>query len=165
MMDAYRHGWLQLPNAGKSGMTVADAISDYAERRKNRLKPSTLQNYEYIRDNRFSDLMTLDISEVTGEVLDEAVERELGQDSRKGGKLSPKTVIDAYNLVVSAIKKQRPDFTPSVTLPDMPRQFPLILPMDLLVPVLAGTDMELPCLLAMQYTLSASEIRGLTKSK
>ena len=56
MMDAYRHGWLQLPNAGKSGMTVADAISDYAERRKNRLKPSTLQNYEYIRDNRFPDL-------------------------------------------------------------------------------------------------------------
>lgn len=164
-MDAYRHGWLQLPNAGKSGMTVAQAITDYAERRKNRIKPSTYANYEYIRDNRFKDLMTLDISEVTSEALDKAVERELGQDSRKGGKLSPKTVIDAYNLVVSAIKKQRPDFTTAVTLPDMPRQFPVILPMEVLIPVLADTDMELPCLLAMQYTLSASEIRGLTKSK
>lgn len=146
-------------------MTVAQAITDYAERRKNRIKPSTYANYEYIRDNRFKDLMTLDISEVTSEALDKAVERELGQNSRKGGKLSPKTVIDAYNLVVSAIKKQRPDFTTAVTLPDMPRQFPVILPMEVLIPVLADTDMELPCLLAMQYTLSASEIRGLTKSK
>lgn len=163
-IEAYRRGWLALPNSGKS-MTVAEAITDYAEGRKNRVKPSTFANYEYIRDNRFKDLMTLDINQVTDEELDKAVERELGLISRKGGKLSPKTVVDAYNLVVSAIKKQRPDFKPVVALPDTPRQFPLILPMSVLVPVLADTDMELPCLLAMQYAMSASEIRGLTKSK
>ena len=164
-MDAYRHGYLPLPDNGKSGMTVAEAITNYADGKKNRVKPSTYANYEYIRDQRFSKLMEMDIAEVDDAALDVAVERELGLPSRKGAKLSPKTVIDAYNLVVTAIKKQRPDFKPSVALPDMPRQFPTILPMETLIPALAGTDIELPALLAMQYTLSASEIRGLTKSK
>lgn len=163
-IDAYKHGWLDLPNSER-GMTVAEAITEYAESRKNRVKPSTFANYEYIRDNRFSELMSVETADVTSETLDMAVERELGLPSRKGSKLSPKTVIDAYNLVVSAIKKQRPDFKPVVALPENPRKFPLILPIDKIVPVIADTDMELPCLLAMQYTLSASEIRGLTKSK
>ncbi len=163
-MDAYRHGWLELPSSGHS-MTVAEAITEYAESRRNRVKPSTFANYLYIRDKRFDELMSQEVDDVTSEMLDMAVERELGLPSRKGSKLSPKTVIDAYNLVVSAIKKQRPDFKPVVALPDLPRQFPVILPMEVLVPVLADTDMELPCLLAMQYTLSSSEIRGLTKSK
>lgn len=163
-MDAYRNGYLALPNTER-GMTVAEAITEYAESRQNRVKPSTFANYEYIRDVRFETLMAMPVNEVTNEVLDKAVERELGLPSRKGGRLSPKTVIDAYNLVVSAIKKQRPDFKPVVALPENPRKFPLILPIDKIVPVIADTDMELPCLLAMQYTLSASEIRGLTKSK
>ena len=164
-IDAYRHGWLSLPDDGKKGMTVAEAVTDYADGKKNRIKPSTLANYEYIREHRFKDLMTLDINQVTSGELDRAVEWELGLASRRGGKLSPKTVIDAYNLVVTAIKKQRPDFTPVVALPEQPRKFPTILPMEKIIPVLAGTDMELPGLLAMQYTLSISEIRGITKSK
>lgn len=163
-MDAYRHGWLELPNVER-GMTVAEAITEYAESRRNRVKPSTFANYLYIRDKRFTELMPQEVGDVTSEMLDMAVERELGLPSRKGSKLSPKTVIDAYNLVVSAIKKQRPDFKPVVALPENPRKFPLILPMDVIIPAVADTDMELPCLLAMQYTLSASEIRGLTKSK
>ena len=163
-IDAYKHGWLELPNKGQD-ITVAEAITEYAESRKNRVKPSTYANYFYIRDQRFRELMKESVTSVTSEMLDMAVERELGLPSRKGAKLSPKTVIDAYNLVVSAIKKQRPDFKPVVALPENPRKFPLILPIDKLVPVFADTDMELPCLLAMQYTLTASEIRGLTKSK
>lgn len=162
--DAYRRGYLPLPKK-PSGTTVADALTAYAESRKNRLKPSTYENYFYIRDHRFTELMAMDIAKVTNEVLDAAVERELGLDSRKGGKIKPKTVIDAYNLVISAIKKQRPDFSPSVTLPEDPRKFPVVLPPEKIIPAIAGTDMELPCLLAMQYAFSASEIRGLLKSE
>lgn len=162
--DAYRRGYLPLPKKA-SGSTVADAVAAYAESRKNRLKPSSYENYFYIRDNRFTELMKMDVSEVTNEVLDAAVERELGLPSRKGGTISPKTVIDAYNLVVTAIKKQRPDFLPSVTLPTLQRKFTDILPPDKIIPVIDKTDMELPCLLALQYAMSASEIRGLTKSK
>lgn len=162
--DAYRRGYLPLPKKA-SGSTVADAVAAYAESRKNRLKPSSYENYFYIRDHRFTELMKMDISEVTNEVLDAAVERELGLPSRKGGTISPKTVIDAYNLVVTAIKKQRPEFLPSVTLPTLQRKFTDILPPDKIIPVIDKTDMELPCLLALQYAMSASEIRGLTKSK
>jgi integrase len=162
--DAYRRGYLPLPKKA-SGSTVADAVTAYAESRKNRLKPTSYENYFYIRDNRFTELMKMDASEVTNEVLDAAVERELGLPSRKGGTISPKTVIDAYNLVVTAIKKQRPDFLPSVTLPTLQRKFTDILPPDKIIPVIDKTDMELPCLLALQYAMSASEIRGLTKSK
>lgn len=162
--DAYRRGYLPLPKKA-SGSTVADAVTAYAESRKNRLKPSSYENYFYIRDHRFTELMKMDISEVTNEVLDAAVERELGLPSRKGGTISPKTVIDAYNLVVTAIKKQRPEFLPSVTLPALQRKFTDILPPDKIIPVIDKTDMELPCLLALQYAMSASEIRGLTKSK
>lgn len=163
-VDAYKHGWLALPKTDK-GMMVAEAVADFAEGRKNRHKASTTANYDYVIRCRFQELMKMDVSEVTSGDLDKAVERELGLPSRKGGTISPKTVIDAYNLVVSAIKKQRPDFKPVVALPDTPRQFPVILPINVLIPVLANTDMELPCLLAMQYAMSASEIRGLTKSK
>ena len=162
--DAYRHGYLPLPNKC-NGMTVAQAVAEYAESRKNRHKASTSSNYDYIIRCRFKELMEKDVMEVDEDILDKAVERELGLPSRKGGTIAPKTVIDAYNLVISAIKKQRPDFEPVVALPDIPRQFPVVLPMSTVVPVLAGTDMELPGLLAMQYAMSASEIRGLTKSK
>lgn len=163
-MEAYRHGWLELPNVER-GMTVDQAITEYAESKQNRHKPSTQSNYDYVRRCRFKELMKLNVNDVTSEVLDEAIEHELGLKSRRGGKLSPKTVVDAYNVVITAIKKQRPGFAPVVALPDVPRQFPVILPMSTIVPLIAGTDMELPCLLAMQYAMSASEIRGLTKSK
>ena len=162
--EAYRRGYIPLPKKA-SGVTVYDALTAYAESRKNRLSPKTYENYFYIRDHRFSELMSVDVDSVTSEMLDAAVERELGLDSRKGGKLSPKTVIDAYNLVISAIKKRRPDFHPSVTLPENPRKFYDILPLEKVVHVIKDTDMELPCLLAMQYAMSASEIRGLTKSE
>lgn len=68
-------------------------------------------------------------------------------------------------LVASVMHKYAPDTETQVRLPEIQRTFPDLVPPDQIVAAIMGTDIELPCLLAMWLSLSMSEIRGLTKSK
>lgn len=146
-------------------ITVAQAIDKYVESKRNRLKARTIEQYEYIRDHRFEGLMQSKIGEVDSSVIDAAIEAELDKPSRKGGKIKPKTVIDAYGLVATVLKKYVKDIDIDVSLPELQRSFITVLPPEEVYPAVKGSDIELPCLLAMWLGMSMSEIRGLTKSK
>lgn len=159
-----------LIEAAKSGpkvepMLLKDAITKYIDSRRNRVKARTVQQYEYIRDHRFQDIMQLDVHKITSDDLDEAVEKELNTLSRKGGTVSPKTVIDAYELIATVLRKYVKGIELDVDLPSNPRKFRTVLSPEEIYPAIKGTDIELPCLLAMWFTFSMSEIRGFTKSK
>ena len=146
-------------------LLLKDAITKYIDGRRNRVKTRTVQQYEYIRDHRFQELMKLDVHKITNDDLDEAIEREMNKLSRKGGTVAPKTVIDAFALISTVLHKYAKDLQIDVDLPSNPRKFRTILPPEEIYPAIKGTDIELPCLLAMWFTFSMSEIRGFTKSK
>lgn len=146
-------------------MTLSEAITKYIESRTNRLDATSKQQYEYIRDNRFKDLMPLKLSEITDKKIDEAFDAELGKPSRKGGTLSKKTVNDALNLVKAVLRKYCEELEVTVEPAEIQRSFRFLLSIDQICAAVIGTNIELPVLLAMWLSLSASEIRGLTKSK
>ena len=146
-------------------ITVSDAITKYISSRRNRLQARTIEQYEYIRDKRFQELMKMPIGDVTSAAIDAAIEAELDKPSRKGGTIKPKTVIDAYNLVSTCLHKYVKGIDIDVTLPELQRSLVVVVPPEDIYPVIKDTDIELPCLLAMWLGMSMSEIRGLTKSK
>lgn len=146
-------------------LTLKEAVDNYIISRGNRLKDRSKEQYEYVRDNRFQALMPMKLAEITKERLDKAVEAELSKPSRKGGTISPKTVKDAYMLIVSVMHKCAPDVDTSVQLPEIQRSFPELIQPEQIFAAVVGTDVELACLLSMWLSLSMSEIRGLTKSK
>lgn len=143
---------------------LKDAIDKYIQERGARLRETSKANYEYIRDKRFQTLMSKRLSELTDIVCDTAIGEELALPSRRGGTISPKTVEDAFNLIATVIERYS-GRTVSVSMPEVQRKFPKMLTPNDAISVVKGTDLELPALLSMWLTLSASEIRGLTKSK
>lgn len=144
-------------------ITLSEAIDLYIADRPS-LKTTTKQNYEYIKKNRFPDLMRKKISTITGEDLEKARETESQKKSRKGGKLSPGTVNDALHLCTTVLAKYA-KLEADVSSLEEQRKFPNVLSPEKIYPAVKGTDIELPCLLAMWLGMSASEIRGLTKNK
>ena len=162
---AIRAGFLEARKKPED-ITVADAITKYITQHSSELKARSKEQYEYIRDKRFESLMQLRLSAVTEEKMNEAKQKELAKKSRKGGTLSPKTVNDAPNLVITVVNTYS-NGAPRVTVKkaEVQRKFKTILPPEEIFPAIVGTDIELPCLLAMWLSLSISEIRGLTKSK
>lgn len=161
---AFKQGLIKAKNR-PDDITVAQAIDKYLDSKKNRLKTRSREQYEYIRDKRFQGLMSMKIGDVDSSAIDAAIEAELDKPSRKGGTVKPKTVIDAYALVATVLRKYVKDIDIDVTLPELQQSFITILPPEDIYPAIKGTDIELPCLLAMWLGMSMSEIRGLTKSK
>lgn len=147
-------------------ITLREAIDKYIDASRSRLSPSTIAGYEKIRDNHFQDIMDKKLSALTPAVLDDAVRSECERKSRRGGTLSAKTVKNAWFLVVTTLEKYAPGTDASkVRLPEVKRAIPTILTPEQIIPIIKGTNIELPCLLAMWLSLSMSEILGLTKSK
>lgn len=149
----------------QENILLSDAITRYIESKRSRLRNKSIEQYEYIRDKRFESLMSMHINDIASDDVDAAIEQELRKKSRKGGTLSPKTVIDAYGLVATVLRKYSKSADISVSLPEIQRSFPVILTPQEIYPAVRGTDIELDCLLAMWLSLTMSEIRGLTKSK
>lgn len=148
-----------------SNITVLTAMIDYIDRRKSRLSPTTASVYEGFTRNHFQSIHDIKLSNLTWKDVDNAVNHECSRLSFKGEKLSPKTIKNAYNFLQSVLIENDISFDKKIRLPDVPRKVIEILPPELIIPVIKGTEIELPCLLSMWLTLSVSEIRGLKKSK
>lgn len=146
-------------------ITLGEAIDQYIDTRRSRLSPSTIQGYEKIRNNNFQSLMERKISEIDYRALDKSVDLECSRITRRGVPPSPKTIHNAYMLVTSVLRRYNKDIDTSVRLPEIKQRIPVIIPPEILLNVIHGSSIELPCLLAMWLSLSMSEIRGLTKSK
>lgn len=162
---AIRAGYLEIKKKPEN-TTLRNACTKYIKEKDARLSPSTKEGYEKIRDQYFQTIMNKPLSALTASLLDEAIEAECRRISRRGKPLSPKTIINAWGFIESVIKRYAAGINLSgISLPEIKPTIPTIIDPKQLFQIIKGTQIELPCLLAMWLSLSLSEIKGLTKSK
>lgn len=136
------------------GMTVGDAIDRYIESKENVLSPSTIGGYRVIRRNQMQGLMDVPLDEITN-VL---VQAEINKEALR---LSPKTLRNAHGLLSAALGAYLPDFPLRTTLPAKEHKVVELPTPEEVVDAIKGTDIELPCLLAIWLSLRMSEVRGI----
>ncbi len=141
--------FIQNMQLAKSRFTIAQAVRDYIDSKKNVLSPSTVYGYENILKTRLQSIMDVDSFTLQRAINEDAVTR------------SRKSIAGAKNLIVAALKMYgvRPDF--NVTLPPKVPNIKELPTAEQVIQMIRGTEIELPCLLAMWLSLRISEVRGL----
>lgn len=140
-------------------MTVKQAIKKYIAL-SGLLSPTTLHSYETILEHGFQNIMDIPVADLDDEVMQLAINEEAKRKNRDGKTISAKTVKNEWGLVSAALNsvcKMRFN----IKLPKIQhhyKQYPE--PKDV-INAIKGSDIELPCLLAMWLSFSLSEIRGL----
>ena len=154
---ALKNGLIEEKKAGPS-MTVGQAIDRYIESKDAVLSPSTIRSYQSMRQHAFGGLSAISLNALT----QEAIQRHINGLAREK---SPKYVRNVHGLLSAVMIAYRPDFILHTTLPQKARteiQIPSMEEVCLLAQQAAGTQFELPFLLAVWMGLRTSEIRGLT---
>lgn len=138
----------------KAGLTVADAVDGYIAAKQNVLAPSTLRGYGILRRNRLQSIMELDVRAVNSYTMQQAI----NEDAVKVG---AKTIKEGVHLVCAALKLY--DIAPvlNVTYPARKPKLKELPTAEQVIEMVRGTDIELPCMLAMWLSLRMSEVRGL----
>lgn len=138
-----------------SSMTVAQAFDVYIESRRNVLSPSTIYGYEAIRKSRLQSIMHKNIKKLT---INE-VQLAISLDARR---LSYKSIKSAVSLLKSVLLAQDVDLnTARLKLPPRHKNRIELPECDKVLAAIVGTEIELPCLLAMWCSMRMSEVRGL----
>lgn len=138
----------------KEIVTVAQALDKYIELKRNVLSPSTIRGYEIIRKHRLQSLMPVDILEVDSFKMQQAINEDAVTKSRK-------SISEAKNLIITALKLHGVYLNLNVSLPPKAPKIKELPTAEQVIQMLRGTDIELPCLLAMWLSLRMSEVRGL----
>lgn len=141
-------------------MTVGEAVDRYIAL-KPMLSPTTLAGYRRMREFGFQELMDVPVSTLDDLKMQEAINRESLRIGEKTGKvISVKTLKDEYGLIAASLKTICKK-TFIVTMPKKHKHHKEYPDPRLVAQALKGTDIELPCMLALQLTFRMSEIRGL----
>lgn len=146
-------------------LTLRDAITQYIEKKRAGLDPSTIQGYEKIRDQYFQQIMDTQIRKINVDVINDAIYDEEGRVSRRGKPLSANTINKAWALISTVLHRNHVALDEQPDLPEIKKRPVEILSFAEVYPAVKGSSIELECLLAARLSLSMSEIRGLTKSK
>ena len=146
--------FLETVQTARSKFTVAQAVRGYIDSKKNVLSPSTVYCYEIILKNRLQMLMPLDIHDVDSFVMQRAINEEAATKTRK-------TIAEAKNLIGAALKMYGVNPQWNVTLPPKVPKVNELPTAEQVIHMVRGTEIELPCLLAMWLSLRMSEVRGL----
>jgi len=143
-------------------MTVGDAIDQYIALSEKALSPTTIHRYKRMREFGFPSIMDKRISKLTDQDMQEAINLEVGRIGEKSGKpLSAKTVANEWGLISSSIKSAA-KVTYDIKLPKKQRGVTFDMPEpEAIVRMLIGSEVELPCLIAVWLSFSMSEVRGL----
>ncbi|WP_295094267.1 site-specific integrase [Ruminococcus sp.] len=134
--------------------TVADALDGYIKAKENVLAPSTIRGYRIHRRNHLQSLMMLDVHEVNSFTMQQAINEDAAQ-------ISSKTIKEAKNLICSALRMYDIKPTLNVTFPARKPKLKELPTAEQVMNMVRGTDIELPCLLAMWLSLRMGEVRGL----
>lgn len=130
-------------------------LDEYIDNRENILSPSTIQGYRKIRRTTFQSIMDIPVDKIDNAVLQKAINEE-------AKRLSPKSIENAYGLI-STVLSQNTYYRYTVTKPKKQKTIKnLPEPADIMR-VIKGTEIELPCLLAMWLSFRMSEIKGFRK--
>lgn len=151
---ALKHGVVEAKKA-PAKKTLTKAIDSYIEARQNVLSPATVRGYRTIQNHRFPGLMNQDVSTITQEQCQRAVNLEAKT-------VSAKTISNAWGFVASVIAEATGKAI-TVRLPQViPAERPWLTPEQIpeFVKAVKGDVAEIPALLALS-SLRRSEIIGL----
>lgn len=138
-----------------SSMTVKQAFTQYIEARDHVLSPVTIRGYNIIKNTRLQSIMHVNIMRLSLNDVQHAV----NLDARR---LGYKSVKEAVALLKSVLSVQGVDLNiKRITLPPKKKKAVMIPDAAEVLRVIIGSDIELPCLLAMWLSLRISEVRGL----
>lgn len=136
-------------------LTVEQAFTLYIDSRDNILSPSTIKGYNIIKNARLQLIKDIPISKLTLNDIQKAVNHDsarLGRKSIKSAVALLKTVLEINGVELDLKKISIPQSKPKkLELPSA----------DAVLKVIIGSELELPCLLAMWLSLRISEVRGL----
>lgn len=140
-----------------SQYTLDDVVDKYIELKSSVLSPTTIASYKGIKRNYFTSLYSRKVSDLSAADFQQEI-------NRLSLSVSPKTVINAWGLIKAALAEYDPNQNYHVTLPKRIKQIREMPSAEDIIKVVKGTEIELPCLLALWLSLRMSEIRGLRKS-
>ena len=135
-------------------VTLAQAAENYITNRENIVSPATLHGYRSIQKTHIAAIGAWDVQEITSADLQ-------GFINSLAAKLSPKSVANIYGLISSALKDANVSTAFRVNLPKKKKVFRELPDPQDVVSAIMGTDIELPCLLALWLSLRMSEVRGI----
>ena len=131
--------------------TLRQVCEMYIDLKRPILSPSTIAGYEKILRCNFQDYMGIKVSQLT------KVKCQM-MTAEEARKVSPKSVANAWGFISSSLKMYGYEF--KVSLPERADKVVQIPSPSQLIPAIVGSDVELPCLLALWCGLTMSEIRG-----
>lgn len=145
-----------------AAMTVQEAMNAYIDGREGVISVTTVRGYRTIARNSFHRIQGTQLRKLTPALIQQAVSEEAADHS-------PKSVHNAYSLMLSALKMYHKPLArdlqdDAVKLPQKQKYQPKVLNTDqvgTLVLATQGNVMELPILLALWCCLRESEICGL----
>lgn len=152
---ALKTGQKALRNTSPRDKTLAQAIDEYIDARRNILSPSTIRGYKIIRENRFQSVMGKRIGSITPSQWQSIVNAEARF-------FSPKTLKNSWGFISSVIHEATGE-TVNVRLPQVIRKDKAFLEPQQIPAFLAaikGTRSEIPALLALS-SLRLSELLAL----
>lgn len=141
----------------EQGKTVGECVDEYIALKENILSPTTIEGYRKERRNSLAELCDIYIKDITQKAIQ-------AHFNRLSLNKSAKTVRNAHGLLVSVLNVYAPDMRIQTTLPKVQKQIKQLPDVKDVLKAVIGTDIELPCLLAMWGSLRMSEIRGARKS-
>lgn len=144
-------------NQEQENLTVGQCIDRYIEAKTNILSPTSIDSYSRVRKNCLQYVIDVPVKQLTSQQMQIAVNLD-------SARLSPKTVRSAYGLFSSAIKIFRPDINFKITLPAKQKKFKELPTVEDVINAVKGTEIELPCMLALWLSLRMSEVRGIRYS-
>ena len=139
--------------------TLREIVEMYVELKRPILSPTTIAEYERIPRNYFAGYWEIRAGKLSRLKLQEMVSKECLRVTRRGQRVSAKSVANAWGLVSSALRQFGFEF--EVQLPERPDRVVQVLSPEVILPLIRGTAVELPCLLACWCGLTMSEIQGI----
>lgn len=154
MAREYQLGRKQKLEAGK---TVGECIDEYISLKENILSPTTISGYRKYKNTSLSGLCEILIKDLTQQTVQSYI-------NKLSLTMSPKSIHNAHGLLSAVVKVYAPGLILNTTLPRVQKKIKRLPEVEEVLSVIIGTDIELPCLLAMWCSLRMSEIRGLKKT-
>lgn len=149
--------WLNGKRQRSDGKTVGECIDDYINSKKNVLSPTTIDGYVRTKKNNLMELCGMSVSKLTSIDIQKHI-------NKLALTKSPKTIRNAHGLLVAVLNVYAPELRVTTTLPAAQKKIKRLPTVDAVMAAVIGTDIELPCMLAIWEGLRMSEIRGLKKS-
>ena len=137
--------------------TIKVCATEYVDSRRNMRSPTTIAGYEQIMRNDLDAIQNIQLDKLTQQQLQVWVDNLCK-------KLSPKSVINAFGFVRSVIIYHTGRFDYNISLPRNQKQIIELPSPDTVIKAVIGTQIELPCMMAIWLGMRMSEIRAVRKS-